>query len=65
MAKARDIKLTGEEADGAIAALADRLRMPPKEVVRRLRDNGRLSQVLEDTLCQKVLNALVPVCAVL
>ena len=65
VAKARDIKLTGEEADGAIAALADRLRMPPKEVVRRLRDNGRLSQVLEDTLCQKVLNALVPVCAVL
>ena len=39
--------------------------MPVKEVVRRLRENGRLNQVIEDTLCQKVLNELVSVCAVL
>ena len=64
-AKARDLKLSAQEADGAIATLAERLRMPAKEVVRRLRNNGRLEQVLEDALCQKVLNALVPACAVL
>ena len=65
VAKARNIKLSGEEMDGALNALADRLRMPVKEVVRRLRENGRLNQVIEDTLCQKVLNELVSVCAVL
>lgn len=65
VAKARDIKLTGEEMDGTLNSLADRLRMPVRELVRRLRENGRLNQVIEDSLCQKVLNELVPVCAVL
>lgn len=61
----RKVTLAQEEFDAALARLAGNVGMDVKTLLRRLNENGRLSEFLERTLTEKVFGQLTTECATL
>lgn len=65
LAKDRDVKLSQDRVDAAMDRLAQATGLDKKELVRRLSNNGRLTEFLDRELCAVMLETLLEECAVL
>ena len=65
LADERKITLSQEDVSQSLQALASQVQLKPEELLKRLRDNGRLDDFLADALANKVLQQLIAECAVL
>lgn len=65
LAKERDVKLSQERVEAALDRLAQATKLAKKELIRRLSDNGRLTEFLDRELCAVMLETLLEECAVL
>ncbi|MBQ9694512.1 MAG: trigger factor [Kiritimatiellae bacterium] len=65
LAKERDVKLSQERVEVALDRLAQATKLAKKELIRRLSDNGRLTEFLDRELCAVMLETLLEECAVL
>lgn len=65
LAKEREITLSQERVEEAIDRLAQATHLAKKELIRRLSNNGRLSEFLDRELCSVMLEKLLEECAVL
>lgn len=65
IAKDRNVTMTGEEMKALFERLGHMVKMSPEKVYSRLADNGRLGEVIDEELANKVFRKLVDECAVL
>jgi trigger factor len=65
LAKEREVTLSQERIEGALDRLAQATNLAKKELIRRLSNNGRLSEFLDRELCAVMLEKLIEECAVL
>lgn len=65
LAKERDVKLSQERVEEALDRLAQATQLNKQELIRRLSNNGRLTEFLDRELCTVMLETLVAECAVL
>lgn len=65
LAHDRKVTLTGDEMKSLFERIGHMVKMSPEKVYRRLADNGRLGEVVNEELANKVFRQLVDECAVL
>ena len=65
LAKDRNVTLSQERVESALDRLAQATNLAKKELIRRLSDNGRLSEFIDRELCAVMLETLLEECAVL
>ena len=65
LADERKVSLSPEETNQALESLAQQTNLSTKELLRRLQDNGRLEDFLNNVLETKMTQTLVDECAVL
>jgi trigger factor len=65
LAKEREVTLSQERVEAALDRLAQATNLAKKELIRRLSNNGRLSEFLDRELCAVMLEKLTEECAVL
>lgn len=65
LAAEREVKLTSEEVEAALARLSQATGLKRQDLVRRLMDNGRMDEFLERELASKMLGELLKECATL
>lgn len=65
LAKDREVTLSQERVEEALDRLAQATNLAKKELIRRLSNNGRLTEFLDRELCAVMLEKLVEECAVL
>ena len=65
LAAERKITLSADEVEGALTRLAQAHNMKKPDLIRRLRENGRLDDFLRAELVSKMVSTLLPECAVL
>jgi FKBP-type peptidyl-prolyl cis-trans isomerase (trigger factor) len=65
LAKEREVTLSQERIEAALDRLAQATNLAKKELIRRLSNNGRLTEFLDRELCAVMLEKLIEECAVL
>lgn len=65
LAKSREVTLSQERVEAALDRLAQATSLAKKELIRRLSNNGRLTEFLDRELCTVMLEKLLEECAVL
>lgn len=65
LAKEREVTLSQDRIEAALDRLAQATNLAKKELIRRLSNNGRLTEFLDRELCSVMLEKLLEECAVL